>query len=365
MTHWEVWNEPNIRYFWLPEQDPKEYFQLLRLTYLTAKKADPECTILNGGIIGYDVEYLRGVYEQSGSRYFDVVSIHPYLGNDPFDLGTYSENMSAVKALISEFGDSHKEMWFTEMGWSTSENLSKLDQAAYLTRAYVLSLAMGADKMFWFNLNAAPPPEGSSGLIEHDLTPRPVFWAHKAYTEIVGEADYDQRIQMKQGVHAHLFRKSEEYVMVLWHPNETVDIGLNVKSKQSNPQVFDMLGERMDVSPKGRSLLLQASPHPIFISNLTEEDVKAITSKTTWILPISLILLLIVGGTLAYRRKPRGVIISRSEAEEKRPKKRRARKDDIPAECEKTFIKTVCLKCKHYVIQAGKGHCRKFGLDLE
>ncbi len=366
VTHWEVWNEPNIRYFWLPKQDPREYSRLLRSTYATAKKADPECTILIGGIIGFDVDYLRKVYEQGSSMYFDVVSLHPYLGNDPFDLGNFSGNMSAVKALISEFGDSNKEIWFTEMGWPTSENTSKEDQAAYLIRGYVLSLAVGADKLFWFNLNAAPPPEGSSGLIEHDLTPRPAFWAHKAFAGIVGQARYDRKIEIKAGIHAHLFHESGQYTLVLWHPNRSIEIKLRMDSKESTPKVFNMVGDGMDVVLKGRSLKLEASPYPLFISNLTEKDVKAIESRAAWILPLAFVLIvLVIGGTvfrLRPTRRPTEVGGERKEG----PRKRHARRQpDVPGECRKRFVKTVCLKCRHYVIQGGRGYCRKFALDLE
>lgn len=368
VKHWEVWNEENIRFFWFPKADAKAYYQLLKSAYATAKKADPDCTVLIGGVIGFDVKYLREVYELGGARFFDVMALHPYSG-EPYDRCNFTGNMSALKTLMAEYGDSRKEIWFTELSWTVSQNLSENGQAAYLIRSYVLSFAEGADKLFWFNLNAARPPEESSGLIEHDLTPRPAFWAHKALAEIVGEGEYYLRAKLRPETHAHLFRKEGVYVMVLWAPNETVKVKLRMASRRSSPEVSDMFGKVMQVPHKGRSLSLEASPYPIFISNLKEGDVKAILAGPRWMLFVGLVAALVgIGCTMAYfgLRRRRAALAPEGRPETRqRARKRGTRPPDVPAECEKAFKDTVCLKCRHYVIQGGKGRCRKFGIQLE
>ena len=367
VKHWEVWNEENIRFFWFPKADAKAYYQLLKSAYTTAKKADPDCTVLIGGVIGFDVKYLREVYELGGARFFDAMALHPYSG-EPYDRCNFTGNMSALKALMAEYGDSKKEIWFTELSWTVSQNLSKNDQAAYLIRSYVLSFAEGADKLFWFNLNAARSPEESSGLIEYDLTRRPAFWAHKALAEIVGEGEYYARVDVGPKTHAHLFRKDGQYVMVLWAPNETVEVKLKMASKRSTPQVSDMFGEAKQVSLKGSSLSLEASPYPIFISNLKEDDTKAILAGQNWIrFGVLVALLVAVGCGMTYvrLRRRRAATPEVPAAGRQEPIKARMKPRDVPAECEKSFKDTVCLKCKHYVIQGGKGRCRRFGLQLE
>ncbi len=367
VKHWEVWNEPNIRYFWFPKADAKEYYRLLKSAYAAAKRADPECTVLIGGIIGFDVRYLREVYELGGARFFDVMAIHPYSA-EPYDRCNFSGNMSALRSLMAEYGDSKKEIWFTELSWTVSQNLSKDDQAAYLIRSYVLSFAEGADKLFWFNLNAAPPPEESSGLIEHDLTPRPAFWAHKALADIVGPAEYRCRVKLGTGIHAHLFHREGTYVMVLWAPNETAEVRLRMASRSSSPRLWDMFGKAIQPSIKGRFISLEASPHPIFISNLSEDDVQALLARRGWIPFVSLAALVAaVGCSMAYLwvRRRRGPAPTQRADGEKPPTRSATKFGDVPAECQKAFKDTVCLKCRHYVIQGGTGRCRKFGIRLD
>lgn len=358
VSHFEIWNEPNIRYFWFPQPDPKEYFDLLKTAYSAAKRANPDCKVLIGGTIGFDVDFIREVYIQGARSYFDIFAIHPYTGDVPYDMGNFSGNMSAVKEAISEFGDSGKEMWFTEMGWSTSDTTTKEDQADYLVRSYVLSLAMGADKLFWFNLNAAPPPEGSSGLIEHDLAPRPAFFAHKAFAEIVGEAPYSREIELGRDIQGHLFGQGGKYVMVAWSPNSTTEIRIRISSSTSSPGVQNALGEPMQVDRKGKSLLLTLSPSPIFVSGLSERDVKALVSPPSWVVPLVVAIALGIAAVPVYRRLT-------SETPSKPKRKRESRVGDVPQGCNKTFQKRVCLKCKHYEVTAGGSRCRKFRLKLE
>jgi len=357
----EVWNEPNIRYFWFPQADPRAYSKLLRSAYLAAKRANPNCTVVIGGTIGFDIDYLRQVYTQGGGRYFDVMAVHPYPAQ-PFDLCNFSAGMGSLRELMSQYGDSKKEIWITEIGWSTSQNVSKEDQAAYLVRSYVVALAEGVSKFFWFNLNAEPPPKGSSGLIEHDLTPRPAFWAHRALVDLVGQGEYEGAINPKPGVEAHLFRRPDGHVLVLWDPNQTLDVRLRMASRRSKPQVFNMVGEAMNVPLKNGALLLKASPQPIFISHLTDKDVKALSCPFSWAsLAAVLGVLLATLGLYVAVRKGKGPA---GRPQGKKPRRSRP-KSDVPPNCEKVFKKSICLKCKHYVIQGGKGYCREFGLELD
>src|SRR6185369_1286139 len=41
IAYWEVWNEPNLAFFWQPKPDVNEYAELLKVTYAAIKQADP------------------------------------------------------------------------------------------------------------------------------------------------------------------------------------------------------------------------------------------------------------------------------------------------------------------------------------
>ena len=54
----------------------------LQEVHKAAKKADPTCKIILGGLANYHTQwgwwFLRGVYENGGKDYFDILAIHPY-----------------------------------------------------------------------------------------------------------------------------------------------------------------------------------------------------------------------------------------------------------------------------------------------
>jgi hypothetical protein len=96
-----------------------------------------------------------------------------------------------------EFGDGHKQLWFTEFGWATSApdpppagyeyaaDNSLTDQANYLVRAYAIAKEKGyIGPMFVWNLNYAPIAEPDDryakrafSILNRDWSARPAYSA--------------------------------------------------------------------------------------------------------------------------------------------------------------------------------------------
>ena len=51
IKYWEIWNEPDSPAYWVPQDGLKRYCLLLRDVYVAAKNIDPECKVLNGGLV--------------------------------------------------------------------------------------------------------------------------------------------------------------------------------------------------------------------------------------------------------------------------------------------------------------------------
>src|SRR5690606_12762205 len=64
--YWEVWNEPNITPFWVPEPNPELYTKLLEVSYKQAKAADPEAVIVGICTAGPDYRFIESVYRLGG-----------------------------------------------------------------------------------------------------------------------------------------------------------------------------------------------------------------------------------------------------------------------------------------------------------
>ncbi len=89
VTHWEMWNEPDLIHFW--DGSVEDYARLLKVGYLAAKHADPNAQVLFGGLADvysnqWDIPYLTAVLNiydtdplaQTNNYFHDITAIHNY-----------------------------------------------------------------------------------------------------------------------------------------------------------------------------------------------------------------------------------------------------------------------------------------------
>ena len=166
---YEIWNEPNLEWFWPSGPSAAAYVPLLKAGYSAAKAADSNSTVILGGLSKSDFEYLEDVYRAGGGRYFDAVGVHPYTyGVDPTvswngvnpgeDRNRISKNafpaILEIRKTMDAHGDGAKQVWITEFGYSTttgSGGVSEAQQAAYLEKAYAyVDRLTWVHSMFWY-----------------------------------------------------------------------------------------------------------------------------------------------------------------------------------------------------------------------
>ena len=119
VRHWEVWNEQNISGFW-KNPDPEDYTRFLKLTYETAKKADPDAVILYGGTAGIPMEFIEQSLKADAGKWFDIMNIHPYRhGLDSLEsTRRFASDIANVRTLLTKYGQGDKPIWITDMGWT-------------------------------------------------------------------------------------------------------------------------------------------------------------------------------------------------------------------------------------------------------
>jgi polysaccharide biosynthesis protein PslG len=128
VTSWEIWNEPNTPKFWYPRVNAATYARLLEVTYPAIKQADPNATVITGGLTssagvgGIDPSsYIAGLYAAGGRPYFDALGAHPYsypaLPSAP-QLTGWTQMLRIHDIAVSQ-GDADKKIWITEIGATT------------------------------------------------------------------------------------------------------------------------------------------------------------------------------------------------------------------------------------------------------
>lgn len=131
---WEIWNEPNITQFWLPQPNPASYASMLKAAYIAIKSVDSSATVISAGLSPAattngniaPLEFLTSLYQDGAEPYFDALGFHPY-SYPAFASDTDSWNAWAqmsitstnLRSIMTNNGDSAKQIWLTEYGAPT------------------------------------------------------------------------------------------------------------------------------------------------------------------------------------------------------------------------------------------------------
>jgi len=176
---YEIWNEEDGPDFWASGPQPAAYAALLKAAYPAVKSADPGATVVTGGMVANDDDFLRALYANGVKGSFDAVAVHTdtaCLTTDPTEyyrepdgrIGRYSfTGYRELYSTMAANGEA-KPIWMTELGWSTinatcargaragtkAAGVSSAQQAQFLTKAYgCLANDPYVQQASWFNLH--------------------------------------------------------------------------------------------------------------------------------------------------------------------------------------------------------------------
>ncbi|MHB1004423.1 MAG: hypothetical protein ACYC3S_02130 [Chloroflexota bacterium] len=211
VRNWEIWNEPDVRFYWSargPGTEVLDYLRLLKVAYLSIKAADKDAKIVIGGLgywgrEGWIEELFKAINGDPASdkngKYFDVMAWHVYSrAVDLYNRASWS------RYLLRDHGMANKEVWINETNipvWGDptpgqrdpgTHRAAPDEQAAFLLQAYAYAFAGGADKVFTFmlyddcwqygehyGLVRNPPGQYAIADCPSDGQPRPGYYAYK------------------------------------------------------------------------------------------------------------------------------------------------------------------------------------------
>jgi len=193
IKYWEIWNEPDSRTYWDPQDDMKTYTQLLTASYAAAKEADPTCKIVLGGMTSRGYYALQNVYRNGGKDYFDIINIHPFV--NPSLSGEFNRIFAlyqSIKRLQERYDDKEKKIWFTEIGcpgiapgqkqqgWWEGKSPTEKQQAAFLDEVYTKLIPLpDVEKIFWAyfrdNKGHFKTDVDYFGVIRWDFSKKPAY----------------------------------------------------------------------------------------------------------------------------------------------------------------------------------------------
>ena len=117
ITMWQIWNEPDLPYFWDRINFARSYVALLRVAHRAIKRADPRAQVVLASLTGQSWRGLATIYRIHGARgLFDVVGENTYA---PTPAGVIAV-LQRVRRTMSRNGDAHKPLIDTEVGWPSA-----------------------------------------------------------------------------------------------------------------------------------------------------------------------------------------------------------------------------------------------------
>ena len=168
---WELWNEQDsIMWF---SGDIDEYAEVLRVGAEAVKAANPDATVLMGGITWPNDKYVEYFLDQGLSSSFDVMPVHSY---------HESWNSAAVESYLTSWGSpfgaiadvlntkgNGQPIWLNEIGYPTIAERTELDQARFIRRSIATLLATGEISLIsWYEIKDLPT-DFHLGVIGDDI----------------------------------------------------------------------------------------------------------------------------------------------------------------------------------------------------
>lgn len=203
LTAYQIWNEPNLRFFWGGRPNPKGYMRLLRAARAGLQQGDPAAHVVSGGLFREPrrgtgvsaVKFLDRMYRQPGARAaIDAVGLHPYASRPKGVV----DAIAASRRVMRARKDAKTPVWVTELGWAVAGlglrgspvKATPRQQAQRLKRTYRLLKArsdLRVKRAFWFSwrdFDSDPNAEEfwiyHMGLFDQAGNPRPAWNAFAA-----------------------------------------------------------------------------------------------------------------------------------------------------------------------------------------
>lgn len=190
VTHWEIWNEPNIKGFWKPgEPDAAAYTRLVAQTAPLIRAKVPGAVIIGCGFAGVPHGYFKTCLENGLAKHVDKVSYHPYR---PIPEQGYDEDVGKLRSLLKEYNAAHIGLWQGENGCPSQKGsagaLSQQDwnetrQAKWLLRRIVSDLRLEVELTSYFLIVDLIGYRGKvnlKGILRgEDYTPKPAYFAYQ------------------------------------------------------------------------------------------------------------------------------------------------------------------------------------------
>ena len=244
---YEIYNEENVRQWW--DGTAAAYASVLRHGAQAVRRGDPDATLIFGGLVFPDVEWVEAVCDVSGAaRAFSVLPFHAYPETwTPADV-TVENYLGGLKGFVSaaDRACGPKAIWINETGFATTPGKSEREQAVWWVRAVATFLAAPrVEHIGIYEIKDLPldrevigdAPNYHLGLTRADRTKKLAFYTVDLLTDLLDTGtitvdDVNLRVTVVDGaageLHHHLFgRPDGDRVLIVWDRTGSPTLRIN------------------------------------------------------------------------------------------------------------------------------------------
>jgi len=313
---WNVWGEPHNNAFG-PIYDGRaiavgawveKYLPFSRMASEKIKEADPQALVISGA--QDESRALEALLAGGIGNWSDVIGVEPYCWSPPsqglperdgkpavtiYDDGkelkellkkyapkTRIEKAAWLPTLIRKWVAEKKplpRMWNMEVGWTVNEEsraaeaeqtpsmqVTAKQQAALLVREYVISLAAGIEKIFFFMFGAQD--SSAWAIVDGQFNPRPAYAAYAAMSRILEGAEFKKRLNIIPNLRGYVFEKGNEEIIVLWSITDKADTAIKLPVSLKDINLVDIMGNRIEAQEG--SMVVPFTPRPVYLRGKKE-----------------------------------------------------------------------------------------------
>lgn len=150
-----IWNEPNHANFNRNNATPAEYAKLCEVSYKLIKSLWPEAKVGIGsltGIQGKADKWFIEMMDAGAWRYTDAIALHPYkIGVSMKDAKMDETVLNHYVGEFKKYGRDDIEVWYTEIGYSTSDDHTEnaeINRLRHIITSYIALTSAGVCDTF-------------------------------------------------------------------------------------------------------------------------------------------------------------------------------------------------------------------------
>lgn len=181
---WEIWNEPDLKYFWHPQVDASAYARLADATCRAIREVKPHAKVIGPAAADFPAatesllpQFWYTLIRSPAIDCFDAISIHPYRGGKK-NPESVSEDYQKLRTFLRR-NLPHRDLPIiaSEWGYSTTKITSEL-QAAYALRTILINQLNNIELSIWYEWrdsrnNGEADAESNFGLRRYNNEPKP------------------------------------------------------------------------------------------------------------------------------------------------------------------------------------------------